>query len=409
MTGDPGAMRPPLERHAGRGRQLFFDCPSGIAGDMTVGALVDLGVPFRVVSDALEQLPMEGYRLQSRAVEDRGIGATAFEVHVDEAQPPRSFAAIDAMLREAAIDDGVRERARAIFRRLAEAEARVHRVAVDEVHFHEVGAVDSIADIVGASAALEYLGAEVLASPLPMGRGWVEAAHGSLPLPAPAAIECLQGVPTYPVEIDAELVTPTGAAIVGATAVRFARWPCFAPERVGYGAGERQLPDRPNLLRVVLGSAEHGAPGLDATTHVVLEANVDDMTGEIAAHAVGELMTAGAVDAWAAPITMKKGRPGLTISALVPAGLSEAVAQVMLRETTTIGLRRTAVSRLERPRRMVEVSTRFGPIAVKLSEGTPPPQLKPEFDACLAAARRHDVPVRVVLLEALAAARDLVD
>jgi hypothetical protein len=221
-------------------------------------------------------------------------------------------------------------------------------------------------------------------------------------------VECLRGVPTYAVEIDAELVTPTGAAILATAAARFERWPTFAPERVGFGAGTRELPDRPNLLRVVLGTRPKGAadaPGA-ASTHVVIEANVDDLTGELAAHAIEALLAAGALDAWAAPITMKKGRPALTLSALATAERADAVAAALLAESTTLGVRCTPVSRIERPRRSITVTTAFGAISVKVSEGPfGPPQIKPEFDECAAAARTHGVPVREVIAAALTAAR----
>jgi uncharacterized protein (TIGR00299 family) protein len=282
----------------------------------------------------------------------------------------------------------------------------VHKMRLEDVHFHEVGAVDAIVDIVGAAAALTHLGAEVVSSPLPMGRGFVKARHGILPLPPPAAVECLRGVPTYGVDLDAELVTPTGAAIIATVATRYERWPSFSPIAIGFGAGQRELPDRPNLLRVVLGeggSAAESEPS-GAATHVILEANVDDLTGEIAGHAIEALFEAGAVDAWATPITMKKGRPALTIAALAPAPQADAVATALLRETTSIGVRRIPVTRTERPRRMVRVETAYGSVRVKISEGPfGPPQIKPEFDDCAAAAREHGVPVREVIAAAIAA------
>jgi hypothetical protein len=241
-----------------------------------------------------------------------------------------------------------------------------------------------------------------------MGHGFVKARHGILPLPAPAAVSCLREVPTYGVDVDAELVTPTGAAIIATVASRFERWPAIAPERVGWGGGQRELADRPNLLRAVLGTSWSTSTGGGGGTHVVIEANVDDMTGEMAAHAIEALLAAGALDAWGAPITMKKGRPALTISALAEADRAEAVAAALLRETTSIGVRRTPVTRTERPRRSVDVTTPYGVIPVKISGGPfGPPQIKPEFDACAAAAREHQVPVREVLAAALAAARAL--
>jgi uncharacterized protein (TIGR00299 family) protein len=269
-----------------------------------------------------------------------------------------------------------------------------------DVHFHEVGAVDAIVDIVGTAAALEHLGANVVVSPLPMGRGFVRAQHGVLPLPPPAVVECLAGLPTYDAGIDLELVTPTGAAIVAASATASARWPSLTPERVGWGAGRASLADRPNLLRLVLGRPSPSAAA--ARTHVVLEANLDDATGELVASAMDALLRAGALDAWASPITMKKGRPAVTVSVLATVAQADALAHVLLRESTSLGLRRYEVDRVERPRRVIEVSTPYGKIPVKIGEGPfGPPQMKPEHDACVAAAAAHDVPVREVMRAAL--------
>jgi hypothetical protein len=236
---------------------------------------------------------------------------------------------------------------------------------------------------------------------VPLGRGFVTARHGTLPLPAPATVHCLRGVPTHGTDVEAELVTPTGAALLAALATRFESWPTFVPEHVGYGAGSRALPDRPNVLRAVLGR-QHDEQ--QPAVYEVLEANVDDLTGELAGHAIAALLDAGAADAWACPIVGKKGRPALTLAALAPGQRSDRVARALLRETSTIGLRRTAVRRIERPRRELLVPTRFGAIPVKISSGLDiAPQVKPEFDACAQAAKRHDVPVRQVLAEVLAA------
>jgi pyridinium-3,5-bisthiocarboxylic acid mononucleotide nickel chelatase len=401
---DHPSRSPLLEAGEGAGKILFFDAFSGVAGDMSIAAMLDLGVPLLVIERAVAGLPIEGFHLHRGHTHRSGIVATSFDVHVESAQPERTYGEIDRMLETSALDAQVCALARKIFRRLGEAEAAVHRVPLDQVHFHEVGAVDAIVDIVGAAAAVTYLGAEVWASPLPMGHGFVKARHGVLPLPAPAALECLRGVPTYGVDVDAELVTPTGAAIVATLATRFERWPTLSPERMGWGAGQRELSDRPNLLRVVLGSRPAARDDATSGTHVVIEANVDDLTGEVAAHAIESLLAAGALDAWAQPITMKKGRPALTLSALAEAASADAVATALLRETTTIGLRRYPVGRTERPRRVVSVVTPFGSIQVKISEGPfGPPQVKPEFDQCAAAAREHGVSVREVLAAALEA------
>jgi hypothetical protein len=402
-----GHEHEPLAEGEGAGKLVFFDAFSGTAGDMTIAAFLDLGVPLAVVERALAALPLTGYHVHHGTVRRSGIVATSFDVHLEADQPERTYAAIDAMLADAPLDPRVQALARRIFRRLGAAESSIHGIPLSAVHFHEVGGVDAIVDIVGAAACVVHLGAEVVASPLPIGRGFVRAQHGVLPLPAPATVACLRGVPTYAVDVDFEFVTPTGAAIVATVASRFERWPTFAPERAGFGGGRKDLADRPNLLRLVLGSPVVEASEDASSTHVVLEANVDDLTGEVAAYAIEALLAAGALDAWAVPITMKKGRPGLTICALAAVERAEAVAAAILRETTSIGVRRTPVLRTERPRRVVPVTTEFGTIRVKISEGPfGPPQVKPELDDCAAAARAHGVPLRTVLAAALAAVRD---
>ena len=240
----------------------------------------------------------------------------------------------------------------------------------------------------------------------------MKAAHGTLPLPAPATVECLAGLATYDAVVHFEFVTPTGAAIVGAHAAGSSRWPAMVPERVGWGAGRALLSDRPNVLRVVLGASAEATGDARATgapTHAVLEANVDDATGELVASCIEALFAAGAVDAWATPITMKKGRPALTVSAIAPVALADTVTASMLRETSSIGVRRYDVTRTERPRRLFHVETSFGTLPVKVAEGPfGPPQMKPEFDACVAAARERGVPVREVVAAALLAAQKTV-
>jgi uncharacterized protein (TIGR00299 family) protein len=399
-----------LPRHAGKGSILFLDAPSGLSGDMTVSALVDLGVPRTVVAEAVAALPISGFHIHFGSRQRSGIVATSFDVHVDEAQPERAYAAVRSLLDESRLAEPVRAKAQATFRKLAEAEARVHRMPLDLVHFHEVGAVDALVDVVGSAAALDWVGAEVIVSPLPMGRGYVTARHGRLPLPPPAVVECLASFDTYDGGADFEFVTPTGAAIVAAHARGTSRWPSLTPERVGWGAGKATLPDRPNLLRVVLGQVAPGPTGRDArsesaASHVVLQANLDDSTGELLAAAIEMVMAAGALDVWASPVTMKKGRPGWVLSAIAEAARSDEVAGSILRETTSIGVRRYPVSRVERPRRQVDVETSFGTIRVKIAAGPfGPPQVKPEFDDCFRAARAHGVPVREVLRAALSAA-----
>ena len=372
---------------------------------MIIAALVDLGVPATVVADAIARVPIAGFHVHFGTRVRSAIVGTSFEVHEDTKQHGKTYREIRALLDQSTLSPSVRERAHATFRCLAIAESKVHRIALDDVHFHEVGAIDSIVDVVGSAAALDHVGASLVVSPLPMGRGFTKCEHGVIPLPPPATVECLAGLETYDAGLDFEFVTPTGAAIVGAHAARPSqRWPRMTPERVGWGAGTKDLRDRPNVLRAVLGApvaSQHAT-----ATHTVLEANVDDATGEIVACAIEALLHAGALDAWATPITMKKGRPALTVSAIAPIERANLIADVLLRETTSIGVRRYDVSRVERPRRSVDVDTPYGKIAVKIAEGPfGPPQIKPELDACAAAARAHDVPVREVIRAALVAAQ----
>lgn len=395
-----------LARGAGRGYVLHLDAFSGIAGDMLLAALIDLGVPAAVVREAIEGLDLDGYRIELSTRTRSGIVAKHFEVVVEGEHPERTFREIRGMLEAASsLTDGARTIALRAFLRLAEAESAVHGMAVDEVHFHEVGAVDSIVDLVGAAVALDYLDARVSCSPLPMGHGTVQARHGTLPVPSPATVLCLRGVPTYDGGAEAELVTPTGACLVSAATESFARWPALVPERVGWGAGTRELPDRPNLLRVVLGLP---APADDEneTPFVVLETNVDDTSPEIAAYAVESALASGALDAWTTAIGMKKGRPGILISALARRVEGQRIAGVLLTETSTLGVRVRPAHRIERPRTIVEVDTPYGPIAVKVAEGDGLPRnVAPEFEACRAAAASHDVPLKEVYEAALRAAR----
>ena len=399
------AASPPLAHGAGVGKVLHLDCFSGIAGDMLIAALLDLGVPREAIQRSLDALPLRGYRVGTATRTLSGIVATRFLVEVEGAHEHRNFRDIRAMLEGAPLLDGVRRRALATFSALADAEGRVHRMSPDDVQFHEVGSVDAIVDIVGACAALEWIGARVTSSPLPMGRGFVRAAHGILPLPAPAVIEVLKGVPTCEVPLDAELVTPTGASLVRANATAFHRWPAIRPLATGFGAGTRTLPDRPNMLRVVLGDpAESPRDDRSSGTHVVLEANLDDMSGQLSAHVTEALLRDGALDAWTTPIGMKKGRPAVMLSALARQSDRERIGETLLRESSSLGLRWRQVDRMERPRHIVTVKTPHGDVPVKVADGDGlPVSAQPEFDVCRELAQKDNVPLRNVHAAALAA------
>lgn len=381
---------------------LFIDCFAGIAGDMMLAALMDLDPGCaEAARAALATLDDLGFRFELIEVERSGVRALSLQVEVEAAQPGRSFAEIRALLEQRPLTDETRRRALEMFAALAQAEGRVHGRPADQVHFHEVGAVDSIVDMVGVAAALAHLDADIHCAPVPLGRGFVRCQHGTLPLPAPATLELLEGVPVRGVEVDAELVTPTGAAILRTQATAFGLLPPLRPRAIGWGAGSRDHPDRPGLLRLVLGEPTGDAT---ATAHSLIEANVDDMTAELAAHCLERALQEGALDAWVAPITMKKGRPAMQLGLLARRIDRDRLAQLLLDESTSIGLRHWEVGRVELDRRSETVDTPFGPIPVKIAgDGR---NVAPEYDACRRTAREHDVPVKQVMAAALAAALD---
>jgi uncharacterized protein (TIGR00299 family) protein len=398
-----------MRRRVSAERILYFDAFSGVSGDMTVGALLSLGVDLARLQAELSALPVGGYRLRAGRREVNGIGACKFDVDVDaphgeRGHAHRAFPVIRAMVEESAIRPAVRDRALAIFTRLAEAEARVHGVSLDDVHLHEVGAVDSIVDVVGTAVGLAELGVgRVFVSPLPLGSGSVNSAHGVIPVPAPATVELLRGFEVRLGDGAGELVTPTGAAIVAALAQPGRRPPPMRIEAVGYGAGTRSLPDRANLLRLVLGSP---AAALATGEMVVIESNVDDANPEIYDYAMEQLFAAGARDVWLTPILMKKNRPAILVRVLADPADRDLLAGVLLRETPAIGVRFTAVERVALPREQVTVETEYGSVRVKKAaapDGSA--NLAPEYEDCKHLARECGVPLKHVYQAALAAAR----
>jgi len=383
-------------------RLLHLDAFAGLAGDMLLAALLDAGASETAVRGGLARLGLPGWEL---AVERRPVsGIHALDVRV-VADPTgathRTWAVVRDLVGGAGLPDAARDLALAVFGRLAEAEAGVHGVAPEEVHFHEVGAIDSIVDIVGSALALAELAPDrVTCCPLPLGTGFVQTAHGPLPLPAPATLALLAGVPTRAAGIEGELVTPTGAAFVAACVEDHPPWPSFVPQAVGYGAGDRTLPDRPNLLRVVLGE-EAPAPAVDA---VEVGANIDDMTPEAHGFLLEALFAAGALDAWFVPIQMKKGRPAVGVWALCESDRTEQVTEAFLRHSSTLGVRCRRVSRRCLPREERTVETPFGPVRLKVARGPGGwERAAPEYEDCAAAARAAGVSLEEVRLAALAA------
>jgi uncharacterized protein (TIGR00299 family) protein len=391
-------------------RHLYLDCFGGIAGDMVLASLIDLGLPLEIVKNAVEKLPLHGYSIRIEKIKRSSIEATRFIVDVDEHhQPHRHFSDIREMIAGSTLEDGVKTRAIRIFQVLAEAEARVHGSEVDHVHFHEVGGVDSIVDIVGTAAAFHYFDATVSASPVPLGNGLIKTAHGVLPVPAPATLFVLQGVPVIGTDISAELTTPTGAAILKACAESFGPYPAITVDKVGFGAGTRTHDTRPGLLRAVVGTKNDSSFNRPEGYASVIEANIDDMTGEIAGHVKTRLFEAGALDVWFESVQMKKERPALKVSVLCQRADVERLASVLFRESPTIGLRHYAVGRIEMRREIHTVETPYGPIRVKVSKGLGEKNAAPEFEDCKAAAEKTGAPVKQVMAFALGIAQKLIE
>jgi len=381
----------------------YFDTFSGISGDMTVGALLHLGLRLEDLQKELAKLPLAGYRIDQEARFQSGIRATKFVVEVSEALSERSFRAITRMLRESSLLPQVKETAIRIFTVLAEAEGRVHGILPGAVHFHEVGAVDSIVDIVGAAFGFHSLGVEkVYASALPMGKGFVPSRHGVLPIPAPATVELMKGLQVRLEDGAAEMVTPTGAAIVAALAQQ-GSIPQMQVTDVGYGAGERTLPDRPNLMRMMLATVVE--PPQEGQL-LVLETNIDDCNPEFYEHVMERLFAAGARDVCFLPIQMKKNRPGVMLWVLGELCDRERLSTIMFSETSTIGIRSYTVSRMALRRERTEVDTLYGVVRVKVSH-TPDGRTHaaPEYEDCKRLAQEKKLPLKVVYEAALLAAR----
>jgi uncharacterized protein (TIGR00299 family) protein len=382
-----------------------FDCFSGISGNMALGALLDCGIAPDTLRSELTKLNLGGYRLEIRETNKAGLRGMAVEVRTDEKQPPRHLKDIEAILQAGALAARVRERSLRTFRVLAEAESKVHGEPVEKIHFHEVGAVDAIVDIVGTAICLELLGVEkVYASPLHIGAGSVQTAHGLLPVPAPATAELLRGVPVYGRDVEAELVTPTGAALLAGMAADFGGAPPMRIERVGYGAGTRDLPWA-NLLRVTVGSAEDGPAGERV---LVVEANIDDMNPQWYEHVLERLFEAGALDVYLTPIQMKRSRPAVTLAMMVDESKLDTALGVLFSETTTIGVRMHPVERRKLAREERTVETAYGPVTVKIARWEKQVMnAAPEYRDCLRLAEEKGVPLKEVWQAALAEARSL--
>jgi uncharacterized protein (TIGR00299 family) protein len=374
----------------------YFDCPAGASGDMILGALVDCGLAGEDLRRRLADLDLPGYTLAFQRVVKNGISATQAEVSVTDQTSERRLTEIDGLVKASHLSPAIQEKALAIFHRLGEVEARIHGQPVDEVHLHELGGIDTLVDVTGALLGLEALGIEqVWVSPLPLGRGFTRSAHGPLPLPAPATLALLEGAPVLGSEIDAELVTPTGAAVLTGLAHRFGPIPPMILQHVGYGAGRRDLPI-PNVLRLLVG--ETSSPdGVETESLVMLETNIDNLNPEFYEHVMGRLFVAGALDVFLSPIQMKKNRPATLLHALCRPAQAEALAGILYAETSTLGIRQQTLIRHALPRWSETVHTPFGPVQVKFARwGEGQVKFAPEYEDCLRLAIEHGVPLREV-------------
>jgi uncharacterized protein (TIGR00299 family) protein len=346
-------------------RTLYLDTFSGISGDMFLGLLLDLGLPLEQLQTELNKLPLDGYQLKVNREQRHGIQGCRLQVEHEEVHHHRSWSAIDKLLTESGLQEVTKSLARKFFRRLGEAEAKVHGIAIDEVHFHEVGAIDAIVDLTGAALGLQLLGIEkLLCAPLPLSRGMSKCAHGALPLPAPATLELLEGLPITDSGCDKELVTPTGATIVS-TLAEFGPLPAMTIDRSGYGVGGWQLADRPNLLRGILGELSAEATGQTDRVQL-LESHIDDSTPEQLGFLLEQLLAAGALDAGYSPLQMKKNRPGQRLTVVCEAQQAAELARLIMLNSSAIGVRTSPCERYKLLRRSAKITTEFGDAQVKL-------------------------------------------
>jgi len=391
-------------------RVIFFDCFSGISGDMILGALVSLGVDIKEIQNCLKSLNLKSCKLNSRQVKRNGFIGTKVNVVLNntsqKSHRARSFNDIKSLIEKSDLPKIVKFNSIAIFRRIANVEAKVHGTTINRIHFHEVGAIDSIIDIVGGSLAINLLDADlIVSSPINTGEGVVKCDHGILPVPAPATLELLKGIPCYSSGVKKELTTPTGAAFIGYFAEKFGSLPNMNMLSTGYGAGTHETKNIPNLLRVVLGMSE------EASCHQsmkVIETNIDDMNPEFYDYVIDKLFKVGAVDVFFAPINMKKNRPGILLSVITSIEYFDSVVRVLLEETSTLGVRYYDIDRVVLPRKQTTIMTPFGKVRVKiggLDKSTR--TISPEYEDCRKIALKKEIPVKRVYDEALKVALKL--
>jgi len=380
----------------------YFDCFSGISGDMTLGVLVDLGLKPEVLKDELLKLNLDGYKINFNKVQKHGITGTKVDIELDNHDHHhehnhhgRHLSDIIKLISESQLNQDVKDMAEKIFTRLGEAEAKVHNVDIEKIHFHEVGAVDSILDIVGSAIGINTLGIDkIYSSPLPLGQGFVKSSHGVIPVPAPATVELLRGIPAKRTEVSAELVTPTGAAIISTITDSFGPIPDMTIENIGYGAGTKDFTEQPNLLRVIIGTSKDV---YESDVINVVETNIDDMSPQVYDLLMDKLFSIGALDVFLTPILMKKNRPAIKLTVLVESTKLQEACACILSETTTMGVRIYEANRKKLAREMTEIETEYGKVNVKLGKiGDEVIKIIPEYDNCKQLAEKNNVPIMKV-------------
>ncbi len=391
----------------------YFDCPAGISGDMLLGALVDCGVSIEQIKDGLASLPINHFEISGKRVNKTGLICTQIEVLVQDKVKERRLAEILTIVRESQLPEKIKEKALGVFQRIGSVEAQIHGVNIENIHLHELGGQDTIIDVVGAFLGIEILGVDkVYASPLPLGTGSIQSAHGIIPLPAPATLALLEGVPIIGSELTNELVTPTGAAILTSLVQEFGIIPPMRLLRTGYGAGKMDLPI-PNVLRLLLGEGRDNPQSIHPFLEeelVCLESNIDNMNPEIYSYLSERLFDAGALDVSLIPVYMKKNRPGTLVNVLCSEELSETLIKILFSETTTLGARKYSVSRYSVERQVIQVSTPYGNVKVKFSrKGEKSWNYAPEYEDCRLIASQYHIPILQIYRVAEKAAEEYIN
>mgnify|MGYP001034946595 CR=1 FL=1 len=378
----------------------YFDCFSGISGDMTLGALLDAGLPFEVLKNELDKLPLKNYSLRAEKVKKSGIAATKVRIHAEEKGVIRYWTNIKNLIDDSDLNETVKVKSKEVFLALARAEAKIHRKRLNNIHFHEVGATDSIIDIVGVAIGLNYLKVEkVFASSIATGMGLIKTEHGIIPLPSPATLEILKDVPIYSGGTNVELTTPTGASIIKTYAEKFGEIPPLKITSTGYGAGARDL-ETPNVLRIILGEMILSSKDADEDEVVVIDTNIDDMNPEFYEFVMEKLFDAGALDVWITPVYMKKNRPGTALSILAPLQKEEEILDTIFKETSTLGVRTSRKVRRKILREIITVSTKFGKARVKIGRfKNQTVSISPEYEDCARLAKEKNTAVKEVYNE----------